>query len=158
LVLSCDLNPFFSCGSVMEPREAELFGFPNQRLGVAAFLFPLLIGVRFLAGTELPGWVMIAPNLGLALGVVVVLFLSYVSIYRIGVGCPWCIVVWTVTIPMFGAVTAHNVLSAAFGSRAEANPFARVFAKENIALSALWMLIIFACIVVQFWSFFSNLL
>src|SRR5699024_7365756 len=70
---------------------------------------------------------------------------------------PVCIVVWTVTIPMFVAVTAHNVLSGAFGTRAEANPFARVFAKENIALSVLWMLIIFACIVVQFWSFFSNL-
>src|SRR5699024_7393627 len=78
--------------------------------------------------------------------------------YRIGVGCPWCIVVWTVTIPMFVAVTAHNVLSGAFGSRAEANPFARVFAKENIALSVLWMLIIFACIVVQFCSFLSGLL
>src|SRR5699024_9725764 len=150
-------NPFFSCGSVMEHPEAELFGFPNQLLGVAAFVFPLLIGVLFLAGPELPGWVMIGLNLGLALGVVVVMFLFYVSIYRIGVGCPWCIVVWTVTIPMFVAVTAHNVLSGALGTRAEANPFARVFAKENIALSVLWLLIIFACIVVQFWSVFSNL-
>src|SRR5699024_1362381 len=137
--------------------EAELFGFPNQLLGVAAFVFPLLIGVLFLAGTELPGWVMIGLNLGLALGVVLVMFLFYVSIYRIGVGCPWCIVVWTVTIPMFVAVTAHNVLSGAFGTRAEANPFARVFAKEDIALSVLWMLIIFACIVVQLCSFFANL-
>ena len=158
LVLSCDLNPFFSCGSVMEHPEAELFGFPNQLLGVAAFVFPLLIGVLFLAGTRLPDWVMIGLNLGLALGVVFVMFLFYVSIYRIGVGCPWCIVVWTVTIPMFVGVSAHNVLSGAFGPRAEANPFARVFAKENVALSVLWMLIIFACIVVQFWSFFSNLL
>src|SRR5699024_2893224 len=156
LVLSCDLNPFFSCGSVMEHPEAELFGFPNQLLGVAAFVFPLLIGVLFLAGTKLPDWVMIGLNLGLALGVVLVMFLFYVSIYRIGVGCPCCIVVWTVTLPLFVAGTAHHALCGAFGPRAEANPFARVCAQENLALSALWILIISACIVVQLWTFFYN--
>src|SRR5690625_5712785 len=129
----------------MERPAAELCGFPTQLLGVAAFGFPLLIGVLVLAGTELPGWVMIGLKLGLALGVVLVMFLFFVSIYRIGVGCPWCIVVWTVPIPMFVAVTAHNVLSGAFGTRTVANPFARVFAKENITLSVLWLLIIFSC-------------
>ena len=157
VVLSCDLNPFFSCGSVMEHAEAELFGFPNQLLGIAAFVFPLLLGVLLVAGAELPGWVMVGLNVGLALGVVLVMFLFYVSIYRIGVGCPWCIIVWTVTIPMFVAVTAHNLLSGRFGPRAAESPFVRVMAKENIALSVLWMLIIFACIVVQFWSYFSTL-
>src|SRR5699024_12011338 len=106
---------------------------------------------------ERPNCEMIVLNHFLAFGVVLMKFQFYVSINRIGVGCPWCIVLWTVTIPMFVAMTAHNVLSGALGTRAEANPFARVFAKENIALSVLWMLIIFACIVVQFWSFFSNL-
>src|SRR5699024_5370685 len=99
---------------------------------------------------------MIGLNLGLALGVVLVMFLVYVSIYRIGVGCPWCIVVWTVTIPMFVDVTAHNGLSSAFGNRSVAIPFAMVFAKENVALSQLCMLVIFACVVVQFCWFFSN--
>lgn len=157
VVLSCDLNPFFSCGSVMEHAESELFGFPNQLLGIAAFIIPLLIGVLILSGTRLPGWVTIGLNLGLGLGVVLVMFLFYISIYKIGVGCPWCIVVWTVTIPMFLAVTARNVLSGHFGRGVAGNAFARVAAKENIALSVLWMLIIFACIVVQFWAYFSNL-
>lgn len=157
VVLSCDLNPFFSCGSVMEHPESELFGFPNQLLGIAAFVFPLLLGVLILAGTRIPGWVMIGLDIGLALGVVLVMFLFYTSIYTIGVGCPWCIIVWTVTIPMFVAVTAHNALRGAFGSRAAQNAIVRVLAKENVALSVLWMLIIFACIVVQFWSFFSTL-
>jgi uncharacterized membrane protein len=157
-VLSCDLNPFFSCGSVMEHPEAELFGFPNQLLGIAAFVFPLFIGVLILAGTKLPGWVMVGLNIGLGLGVVLVMFLFYISIYKIGVGCPWCIVVWTVTIPMFVAVTAHNALAGSFGPRAAENTIVRVLAKENIALSVLWMLIIFACIVVQFWAYFSTLI
>ncbi|GAA1872104.1 vitamin K epoxide reductase family protein [Brevibacterium marinum] len=156
-VLSCDLNPFFSCGSVMEYPESQLFGFPNQLLGIGAFIFPLLLGVLLMAGAKIPGWIMIGLNIGLALGTVLVMFLFYVSIYVIGVGCPWCMVVWTMTIPMFVAVSAHNVLAGNVGVRIAQNPIARVLAKENVALSVLWMLIITACIVVQFWTFFSTL-
>ena len=156
-VLSCDLNPFFSCGSVMESPQSQLFGFPNQLLGIGAFIFPLLIGVLIVAGNRLPRWVMIGLNIGLALGTVLVMFLFYISIYKIGVGCPWCMVVWTMTIPMFVAVTAHNVLAGNFGPRLRDSAFVRVVAKENIAVFVLWMLIIAACIVVQFWNYFSTL-
>lgn len=156
-VLSCDLNPFFSCGSVMEQPESQLFGFPNQLLGIGAFIFPLLLGVLLIAGAKIPGWVMIGLNIGLALGTVLVMFLFYISIYAIGVGCPWCMVVWTMTIPMFVAVTAHNALAGNFGAGVAKNPIARVLAKENIAIWVLWMLVIAACIVVQFWAFFSTL-
>ena len=65
VVLSCDLNPFFSCGSVMEHAEAELLGFPNQLMGIATFVFPLLLGVLILSGTRLPRWVMVGLNIGL---------------------------------------------------------------------------------------------
>lgn len=157
-VLSCDLNPFFSCGSVMEAPESQLFGFPNQLLGIGAFIFPLLLGVLLLAGTKVPRWVMVGLNIGLALGTVLVMFLFYISIFKIGVGCPWCMVVWTMTIPMFVAVTSHNVLAGNFGDRLPANPIARVMAKENVPIFVLWMLVIAACIVVQFWNFFSTLI
>ncbi|HCG56342.1 MULTISPECIES: vitamin K epoxide reductase family protein [Brevibacterium] len=157
-VLSCDLNPFFSCGSVMEYAESQLFGFPNQLLGIGAFIFPLLLGVLLLAGAKIPRWVMVGLNIGLALGTVLVMFLFYVSIYKIGVGCPWCMVVWTVTIPMFVAVTAHNALAGNFGVGIAKNPIARVLSKENVAIFVLWMLVIAACIVVQFWNFFSTLI
>ena len=156
-VLSCDLNPFFSCGSVMEYPESQLFGFPNQLLGIAAFIFPLLLGVLLLAGARIPGWVMVGLNVGLALGTTLVMFLFYISIYKIGVGCPWCMVVWTMTIPMFVSVTAHNALAGNFGAGIARNPIARVLAKENIAIFVLWLLVITACVVVQFWNFFATL-
>ncbi|MDN5909015.1 MAG: vitamin K epoxide reductase family protein [Brevibacterium sp.] len=156
-VLSCDLNPFFSCGSVMEYPESQLFGFPNQLLGIAAFIFPLLLGVLLLSRTNLPRWIMLGLNIGLALGTVLVMFLFYVSIYAIGVGCPWCMVVWTMTIPMFVAVSAHNVLAGNFGRRIAQNPILKVVSKENVAIFVLWMLVIAACIIVQFWNFFSTL-
>lgn len=156
--LSCDLNPFFSCGSVMEYPQSQLFGFPNQLLGVAAFIFPLLLGVLLVAKARIPGWVMVGLNIGLALGVTLVMFLFYTSIYVIGVGCPWCMVVWAMTIPMFCAVTAHNVLAGNFGAGIRDNTAARVLARENIAISVVWLLIIAFCIVIQFWNFFSTLI
>ncbi len=156
-VLSCDLNPFFSCGSVMESVQSQIFGFPNQLLGVGAFVFPLFVGVLLLAGVRLPGWIMVGLNVGLALGVVLVMYLFYSSIYVIGVGCPWCIVVWAVTIPSFCAVTARNALAGDFGRAAAESTMVRVIAKENVAIAVLWLLIIAACIVVQFWNYFSTL-
>jgi len=156
-VLSCDLNPFFSCGSVMEYPQSQLFGFPNQLLGVAAFIVPLLIGVLLVARTKLPGWIMIGLNIGLALGVVLVMFLYYTSIYVIGVGCPWCMVVWTMTIPMFCAVTAHNALAGNFGRGVRDSAVVTVLARENVAIAVVWLLIIATTIVVQFWNFFATL-
>ncbi|WP_309131719.1 vitamin K epoxide reductase family protein [Brevibacterium sp.] len=156
-VLSCDLNPFFSCGSVMEATQSQIFGFPNQLLGIGAFIFPLFVGVLLLAGVRLPGWIMVGLNIGLALGVVLVMYLFYSSIYVIGVGCPWCMVVWTVTIPQFCAVTARNALAGDLGRGLSENTMVRVIAKENVAISVLWLLIIAACVAVQFWNFFSTL-
>lgn len=156
--LSCDLNPFFSCGSVMEWPQSQLFGFPNQLIGVAAFIFPLLLGVLLVAKARIPAWVMVGLNIGLALGVALVMFLFYTSIYVIGVGCPWCMVVWTVTIPMFCGVTAHNALAGSFGRGVRDSAIVRVLAKENIAIAVVWLLIIAFCVVVQFWNFFSTLI
>lgn len=156
-VLSCDLNPFFSCSSVMEFPQSQLLGFPNQLLGIAAFIFPLFVGVLLASRAKVPDWVMVGLNIGLACGIGLVMFLFYVSIYVIGVGCPWCIVVWTVTIPMFCAVTAHNVLEGRFSKALSDNTFVRVLAKENLPIAIVWLLLIAAAIVVQFWNFFSTL-
>jgi hypothetical protein len=43
-----------------------------------------------------------------------VLFVGWLigqSIFVLGTLCPWCMVVWTVTIPMFWAVTLYNLSS-----------------------------------------------
>ncbi|WP_236864040.1 vitamin K epoxide reductase family protein [Brevibacterium daeguense] len=156
--LSCDFNPFFSCGSVMAYPQSQLFGFPNQFLGIAAFIFPLLLGVLLISRTRIPGWVMLGLNSGLLLGTVLVMYLFYTSIYRIGIGCPWCMVVWAVTIPMFCVVTGYNALAGNFGARVRDNAFIRVFAANSLLISLLWLFVIFACVVIQFWTFFGSLL
>ena len=155
-VLSCDFNPFFSCGNVMAFPQSQIFGFPNQFMGIAAFVVPLLIGLLFISRVQLPRWFLLGLNLGLLGGVVLVMYLFYSSIFAIGIGCPWCIVVWTVTIPMFCVVTGYNVLTGNFGAGVRDNVFARILAKEAVALSILWMFLIYAAIVIRFWTYFST--
>ena len=46
--LSCDLNVFISCKSVMLTPQAKLFGFPNPLIGIAAFMAPILVGFGIL--------------------------------------------------------------------------------------------------------------
>ncbi|MGW9827594.1 putative membrane protein [Brevibacterium pityocampae] len=155
--LSCDFNPFFSCGSVMAFEQSQIFGFPNQFLGIAAFIFPLLLGVLLITRTRVPGWVMVGLNLGLLAGTVLVMYLYYSSIFVIGIGCPWCIVVWTVTIPLFCVVTGYNVIAGNLGAGLRDNGVVRAIAGTALIIAVLWLILVYASIVFRFWVFFGSL-
>lgn len=110
-VLNCDLNPVLSCGSVINTAQAEVFGFPNPIMGIAGFAVVIVFGVLLLARVELPRWIWLGLNIGALLGFAFVIWLVSQSLYSIGALCPWCMVVWTVTIPVFWQVTADNLAS-----------------------------------------------
>ena len=54
--LSCDLNVFISCKSVMASWQSHLLGFPNPLIGVAGFAIPIAIGFATLAGARMQEW------------------------------------------------------------------------------------------------------
>lgn len=156
-ILSCDMNPFFSCSGVMQYPQSQLFGFPNQLLGIAAFIFPLLLGVLLISRVHIPGWVMVGLNIGLLGGVALVVFLYISSIWVIGIGCPWCIVVWSITIPLFCTTTGYNALAGNFGAGVRDNVTVRVFASSSLLISVVLVFVIYVSIVVRFWGYFSTL-
>jgi uncharacterized membrane protein len=55
-VPTCSLNPVISCGSMMGSSQAEVFGFPNPLLGIAAFAVVVCVGAARLAGFVPPPW------------------------------------------------------------------------------------------------------
>jgi len=107
--LSCDINPFISCGSVMTTWQARLFGFPNPLLGIAAFTVATTLGVLLLSRTPLPRWVRLGWQVGITLGFVFVCWLISQSLYVIGALCPYCMVAWAVVIPMFWTTTVDSL-------------------------------------------------
>lgn len=157
-ILSCDMNPFFSCSGVMQFPQSQLFGFPNQLLGIAAFVFPLLLGVLLISRVRIPSWVMVGLNIGLLGGMALVVFLYISSIWVIGIGCPWCIVVWTITIPLFCTTTGYNALVGNFGATIRDSITARVFASNSLLISVVLLFVVYVSIVIRFWGYFSTLI
>lgn len=158
VVLGCDLNPFFSCGSVMTYPESQIFGFPNQLIGVFAFMVPIVLGVLLLSRVDVPHWMMNGLGIGLLGGVVLVTFLQYASIFTIGVGCPWCMIVWVVTILQFCVVAASNILRGTMGTALQGSTVLRVLASAPVVIAAVWLLVIGAALVVEFWTYFGSLI
>ena len=108
-VPNCDINPILSCGSVISTEQASLFGFPNPVLGVIGFTIVIMFGALLFTGVELPRSMWLGLNLGALAGMVFVIWLVSQSLYVIGALCPWCMVVWAVTIPIFWQVTTDNL-------------------------------------------------
>src|SRR5690606_5815847 len=104
-VPTCSLNPVLSCGSVMVTPQASVFGFPNSLIGVVSFTVVTVTGVLALAGIRLPRWYWGGLATGTLFGTVFVHWLIFQSLYRIEALCPYCMVVWAVTIPLL-VVTA----------------------------------------------------
>ncbi|MDP4589067.1 MAG: vitamin K epoxide reductase family protein [Candidatus Nanopelagicales bacterium] len=110
-VPNCDINPVLSCGSVISTEQASLFGFPNPVLGVIGFTVVIMFGALLFAGVELPRSMWLGLNFGALAGVIFVIWLVSQSLYVIGALCPWCMVVWAITIPIFWQVTTDNLAS-----------------------------------------------
>jgi uncharacterized membrane protein len=108
-VPNCDINPILSCGSVISTEQASLFGFPNPVLGVIGFTIVIMFGALLFTGVEMPRLMWLGLNFGALAGMVLVIWLVSQSLYVIGALCPWCMVVWAVTIPIFWQVTTDNL-------------------------------------------------
>ncbi|KIQ20774.1 vitamin K epoxide reductase family protein [Rhodococcus sp. MEB064] len=106
---SCNINAVVNCGSVMESAQASVLGFPNSFMGVGGFAIVAMIGAALVLGVHLERWFWVAVQVGVTAAVLFVHWLIVQSLYRIGALCPYCMVVWAVTVPVFWYVTLHNV-------------------------------------------------
>jgi uncharacterized membrane protein len=95
--LSCDFGLLVQCGKNLASAEGSAFGFPNPIIGLVCFPAPVFVGVS--------------------------VFLITVSIFTLGTLCPWCMLVWSVVIPMFVATTLFNLSRGHLGSAAGVRRF-----------------------------------
>ncbi|GAA2434348.1 vitamin K epoxide reductase family protein [Mycolicibacterium llatzerense] len=152
-VPSCSINPVLSCGSVMLTKQASLFGFPNPLVGIAAFSVVIVTGVLAVAGVRLPRWYWAGLAGGTLLGAVFVHWLIYESLYEIGALCPYCMVVWVVTMALLIVVSSIALQPLAGGSKV-------VYAlyQWRWPLYAVWITAIALLILDRFWSYWSTLI
>jgi len=155
---SCSLNPVLSCGSVMDTPQASAFGIPNPILGIAGFAAVLTLGFAFLAGAHMARWMSVLIQVGVTFAVLFVQWLIGQSLYEIGALCPYCMVVWAVTIPLFWFTTTHHLdaLEGRF-SPAVRRTIALVV-EFRVPVLVAWYLVILALVAVRFWDYWSTLL
>ena len=108
-VLGCDFSVLVQCRANLESWQGSLFGFPNPIIGLAGWIAPIVVGVAILAGARFARWFWLAFNLGVVAALAFVIWLIAQSVFVLGTLCPWCMVTWAVTIPLFWAVTLYNL-------------------------------------------------
>jgi uncharacterized membrane protein len=150
-VPSCSINPVLSCGSVMITPQASAFGFPNPLIGIVSFTVVLVTGVLALSKVSLPRWYWAGLATGTLLGTAFVHWLIFQSLYRIGALCPYCMVVWAVTIPLLVVVSSIAL------APQNGNAVARVLYTWRWSLVALWFTGLILLILVRFWTYWSTL-
>ena len=151
-VPTCSINPVLSCGSVMITPQASLFGFPNPLIGIVSFAVVLVTGVLAVAKVRLPRWYWAGLAAATLLGAVFVHWLIFQSLYRIGALCPYCMVVWAVTIPLL-VVTA----SIALAPQDSGSAVVRGLYTWRWSVAALWFTAVLLLILERFGDCWSTL-
>lgn len=156
-VPSCDLNPIISCGSVMAAKQADTFGFANPIIGLVAFGALAAIGGAMLAGGIFKRWFWLGIQLGTVFGIAFVHYLFFQTTYRIGALCPYCIVVWIVTITTFWYVLQYNlaqryiVLPSRYGPQVTS-----WLRRHHLDILILWFIVIAFFVIKHFWYYFGR--
>jgi len=114
--LDCNFSVLVQCGTNLNAWQGSAFGFPNPLLGLGGFTAVIAVGVALLAGARFAAWFWWLFNLGIAGALAFVIWLIAQSIFSLGTLCPWCMLVWTVTIPLFWIVTLRNAATGQFGA------------------------------------------
>ncbi len=153
-VPSCNVNPILSCGSVMVTPQASVLGFPNPLFGIVGFTLVVATGVLAVAKVPLPQWYWIGLAVGVLVGAAFVQWLIFQSLYRIGALCPYCMVVWAVTVSLL-VVLASIVAAPALDRAGTAS---RLLYQWRWSIATLWFTAVFLLIMVRFWDYWSTLL
>lgn len=155
---SCNINPILSCGSIMKTNQAAVFGFPNSLMGIIGFAITTTVGMGLIAKAKFKSWFMLGLEAGALLGVVFVHWLFYQSVITIGALCPYCMVVWTVTIPIFVYTTFYNIDIGVIKTPKKLTRLINALQRHRVSVVLVWYGILFSIVLYQFWSFWDSLI
>lgn len=108
-VPACNVGVLVGCSVNLGSAQGSLFGFPNPLIGLMAWPVVITTGMALLAGARFARWYWIGLNVGVTAALAFVIWLIAQSIYVLDVLCPWCMLTWAVTIPVFWVVTLRNL-------------------------------------------------
>ena len=108
-VPSCNISETLNCKSVMLSEQAEVFGFPNSIIGIAAFAIFIAVGIAVLGGVTFPSWFWQIALGGTVLATIFSHWLAFQTTFEIGALCPYCMVAWVGTFFILSSVIQENL-------------------------------------------------
>lgn len=147
----CSINAVFSCGSVMTSPQASVFGIPNPIVGIAGFSVILTVGLGLLAQATFQRWFWGGMQIGTTFAFLFILWLIYQSVFRIQALCPYCLVVWAVTAPMFWYVCLFNLQSSQLSTKKGLTRISAWLNHYHSAVLCFWYLGIVMLVGWRFW-------
>ena len=106
---SCDFTLLVQCGANMNSPQGSVFGFPNSLLGLIGWPVVMATGAALLAGARFARWWWMAFNIVATGALGFVMWLIHESVFELGTLCPWCMVTWSMVIPLFWVSTFWNL-------------------------------------------------
>ena len=152
--LSCNINAVISCGTVAGSWQAQLFGFPNAFLGIAAEPVVITIAVASLGGVRFPRWFMLAAQVVYTAGLVFAYWLFYEAMFDIGALCPWCLLVTVSTTFVFTSLTHVNIRDGNLylPSRMQRALTSAIDADLDLVAVTIWLLVLTLAVVLKYGS------
>lgn len=106
---SCNISEKLNCKSVMLSKQAEVFGFPNSLIGIAAFAIFIALAIAILGGVEFPRWFWQIAAIGALLGIIFSHWLAYQTTFVIGALCPYCMIAWFGNFLILSSLLQENL-------------------------------------------------
>lgn len=139
----------------MQTEQASLLGMPNTIFGIAAFSALVMFGLMLAGGARIQRRLWLTAQAAATAGVIFMHYLFFQGVYRIHAICPWCFVVWMITIPIFWYITLYNLRH----HNVRISPAVNTFLQKNHGnLLIAWYFIIFAIILEHFWYYWETLM
>ena len=153
---ACNLNPTISCGNVVTSWQGNIFGFPNEWIGLISFTAILFVGVALLAGAQFARWFWVGFGVMVTAGLAFAMWMLWESVYRIQALCPFCLSIDAITLVIFWYLIlyllreGHILLPKHLIGIAD---FARRYHLEIVVTS---ILLIAAAIICHFWYYYGQ--
>jgi len=147
--LACDINPIIGCGKFVLSWQSAVLGIPNAIIGTMAFTVVTATGLVLLGGGRLPRvyWQLLMA--GSVVAAVAITWFQYQAFTELGALCPYCLVVWTVTIPIVVNVIGRGVQA---GHVPAPEGLRRFLVQDRALLITVWYAVVLVLIGVVFWD------
>lgn len=153
----CNINPVFSCKSVMTSSQAELFGVPNTVFGLIGFSAVATIGVAMMFGARMNKLFWRFWMAGMVGGLAFMLYLMFQSIYRLGTLCLFCMTTWAALIPLIWYSLLWSLQHGYIPTPPKLESVVRFIRREHLSLMIVVYLVVIGLIVNHFWYYFKTL-